>query len=209
MLLSKRQLLAHKFASTDKFRPNLHGIQVEPSGRVLATDGHCAVIVPPCTDSAADFPTPTDGADPCYMPTTSFILPAAAAVDALKALPKGRVTSMLPILANVAVTAVNGMVDMRTTDLDTVKNLSARPIDGTFPIIENVWPKGEPTLTVHFNLDLIVQVCAALSDMAPDKKCAGATFRFYKADGAVEVERDGIRALIMPVRGPKSGEASY
>ena len=208
MLLSKRQLLAHKFCSTDETRPSLNGIQVEPTGRVLATDGHCAVIVPPCDADSSQFPQKGE-ASPEYVPSASFILPTAAAVSALKSIPRGRMIGTLPILAHVAVVNVNGTVDMQTTDLDTVNNLSARPIDGTFPILENVWPKGEPTLTVHFDLDLIVQVCAALSEMAPDKNSAAATFRFHKADSAVEIERDGIRALIMPVSSPNSGEASY
>lgn len=81
MLLSKRQLLAHKFASTDETRPMLNGILIEPSGRVLASDGHAAVIVPANEANAADFPH-KDGAPWGYQNAGAALAYVRAAVVA-------------------------------------------------------------------------------------------------------------------------------
>lgn len=46
----------YKFVSTDPTRPILASILIEPSGRLVATDGHTLAVVAPSSDERAEHP---------------------------------------------------------------------------------------------------------------------------------------------------------
>jgi hypothetical protein len=88
MLLTKQQLKAYLFTGDDETRPAIGHVKVEPTGRVLAANGHVAVIVEPIGQmKIAEVESPVipglDGADP----TQPIYLPADVAHAAEKLAP--------------------------------------------------------------------------------------------------------------------------
>ncbi len=122
-MLNKANLEIAKLAATDEGRYTLQGILVNQS-ETVETDGYKLIRDSTPNDKAESFPEIAGETLDYFEP---FILPSAAALDAAKAIPRGRGT--LPACKNVAIgaaTAVNGSATLITTDLERVNRIEAK-----------------------------------------------------------------------------------
>lgn len=211
MLLSRSSLAVVAVASDELARPQLNGVHVAPDGTCTATDGHRLIRVGPVTADAADFPACGQGV--VALPAGGFILPSAAAREALKSIPKGR-HYHFPILQHVklaelaAANGVPGRGVLVATDLDTTKRTEFRPLEGPYPNCDAVIPKGEPVFRIGFNLALLAEVCATLGALSADRLCREGVLEFHGPLSpcviTVSSPENGqpVTALVMPLKVP-------
>ena len=190
MLLHRSILALRRLASDDPARPALNALHVMPDGSAEATDGHVLLRVTPApAPDAADWPVASGAPGPVTPPADGFLLPASAAGDALKALPK-KVT--IPFLRDyLALVSLNGTGALVATDLDTTKRVDWRPVDGQFPNVAQVQPKADPkAFRIAFNPALLKRLCETVIE-ASGTKGEFLTLVFQLPDsplGAVRVE---------------------
>jgi len=202
ILLHKAQLAAWRLASSEASRPQLNGIHLRPDGSTCATNGHALIIIGPPEKTEA-YPAP-DGWQAPIIPTDGVIIPTETARQAEKNLPKGRAASYHPFLASALVESLNGTVRLSSTDLDTRKVAEAKPLEGPFPHVEQVIPKGEPVLRIAFNAALLRNVLETL--LATGRSVTDrAIFEFHNPNGAAVITYQGdnltpVKALVMPLR---------
>src|SRR3989304_5617556 len=77
MLLSRQQLGALAFASTDPSRQALANLRIDPDGTVWATDGHTLARVRHIAPSEDEFPLILTIPAEAVSPTVSVLLPAS------------------------------------------------------------------------------------------------------------------------------------
>lgn len=137
-LLNKHNLAVRFATAKEESRYTLRAI-LATENETVATDGHimCRVSLPK-TD-AKNFPT-IEGFTPNGF--TRGLIPVDAAKDIESAIPKSK---HMPILNHAAISSEHigerEVLKIATTDLDTPKLLTVRPVEGTFPNWQNVWPK--------------------------------------------------------------------
>ena len=214
MLLSRSQLHAHAFASTDATRPAIGGVHISPEGVATATDGHVMVRVWRKPDGAtdADYPPPSPDWTAPVIPADGILIPSKAAADMLKAAPKqGRYAP--PVLASVLVESVNGSVTLSATNLDTRPSVSARLADaGQYPIVENVIPPTEREGDTVIYVDAVkaAEFFATLVKIMGKDFGGGRPVRLSVPANAraairldAETDETRVLALLMPVQPPQ------
>ena len=202
MLLNRRQLSVAVVASDDPSRPSLTGVCIRPDGTTEATDGHVLLRVTPSPAAPAEAEFPRQAGSPADPQVSApFILPAAAALDIMKAIPKSR----LPILEHARLESLNGTVIFVTTDLDTTRHHEARPVEGPYPNTDQVIPEGEPVFSIGFDLGLLEHAVKAMR--FGDRYQAVGRFDFYGPLRGCKITRtlptgERALALVMPHRIP-------
>lgn len=147
MLLTRQQLAAHVFASTDASRVSLQYLRIDPPvegvSTVWATDGHtlvrCKALAPP----ADEFPLIPTIPPSAASPTKTVLLPVQTAKLVEAALRKQRkATRTLQILGYALLKQDGDMLYLAVTDLDNPQTWQVRLPDATFPNVEGVLPGG-------------------------------------------------------------------
>ena len=199
-----------RFASKDECRPALQSVRITPE-YTEATDGHVAVRVlnEPNGIAPEDFPK-VDGCDPTvtfpnYEPgeggkLPGFLLPVGAAKKITKAIPTN---GKLPCLRRVAFDPV--AESFAVTDLETPTTYRPREVEGTYPNVDAIWPKGEPVLTVAFNAKILGPVLAFMAEHT-EKGQHKIELDLYDPNSAMVVRaidedtRQEMKAIVMPLR---------
>ena len=148
MLITRYQLEAWRFASTDESRDELRHLRLEPEPRtVWATNGHYAIKVEAIGDVAeADFPVIPSVTWQDVKEGKPILLPvetAKAALRAIKAFKKRDAISVLQH-ARVGLEASSHIV-VAVTDLEKPTVLRARVPDVTFPDVAHIFNEFKPS----------------------------------------------------------------
>lgn len=139
------------FASTDATRFVLNGIHFGPLG-VEACDGRAAIRVPYSNIGVSHFPEVKGVGD--ALP--DCIVPCAAVKEQTSRADKNK--GMLPVLSTVHVSG-NGKITLATTDLETERPISVKPIDGQYPVLDQVWPSAKPVVSIALSPTLLKRIC--------------------------------------------------
>jgi DNA polymerase III sliding clamp (beta) subunit (PCNA family) len=140
MLLTRQQLGALAFASTDQSRQALQCLRIDPDGTIWATDGHTLARVKHQGPGEEEFPViPAIPADAVSPPAT-VLLPATLAKAVLTALKKVK-AGRLPILGHALLRQHGDTLYLAVTDLETPQVWQIKLPDATFPNCEQVLPK--------------------------------------------------------------------
>ena len=127
-----------------------------------------------------------------------FMISREDAEKIVKTIPKGQ--PRVPILSNVGVLKTdNGDAAFVTTDFSSVNKTTARKMEGKFPRITAVSPKGKPKIKFGMTLDLLSNLLGAM-------KKAGAeavTLEVWDDKSAIRIkanvgDNQKAWALIMP-----------
>ncbi len=194
MLVTKQQLKAHAFASTDAERPAINHVRLDPDGRTMATNGHVAVIVEPLGQAKieeTEFPEiPGLQGD---QPRVPLYLP----VDTAKAGAR--------IAGSLARLLVNGHVVIGGQAEPSQLVIVEPPAVEEFPAVEASVPVGQPDGYVCVNadyLELVAKYARAFGKGTLVKLSVfgpGAPLRAEFTD-----EHHRVTALIMPLRDERS-----
>jgi len=203
-------------ASSEPTRPQLNGVHVNAQGWVTATDGHALIeIGPPASSQAAlvaDYPLP-DGGHGEDINGAGIIVPSAAAVAGAKSAPKAK--GVHDGLRDRVLVIARGVQagELWSTDLDARRSERFRAIDGPYPDVVQVRPKGKPALAIGLSLSLLKRVVTALERSGVTANGCGdgdvVRFEFREPLGAVAFsatthDERAVRGLIMPMRLPES-----
>lgn len=188
MLVSKDILPIAKLAKkySDRF-----GVTIYPDGRVVGTDSFSLIEVNRKNKfDSEDFPI---GDNKFFEMEKPLNLPSEHVLNKQKFEKK----QSLPILENGALLkGENGTVKIRTTDLDTVTEISYKPMDVEFPKYEELFPKN-PTISTTYNIDVISGVLNRLKELGVSE----ITFlTSAEKDKPLILITDEIRALVMPFK---------
>lgn len=207
-MLNKHNFEIARLAAKEPSRYTLTAIHVTPQA-TYETDGHQLIKVTTPKMSAKDFPViegasePTDDFEP-------FNLPAGAALEIAKAIPKRQ---SLPVLEHAAIGSAsnqNGHAEIQLTDLETPLVLRPNKQDGQFPDAERVIPdKDKAEVVIGFNAQLLRDVLSQFVKFTAGERSHCVAIRIYPADK--NGDRDGIRidaatsdqemtAVVMPHR---------
>jgi len=154
------------------------GIQVsrrDDKYRIEATNGRVAAIITGTPDQAEDYPTcPFLQAAPNG--AASAVVPASIWSKGFRDLPKR--TAAKPILANLAVVLGKERITLSSTDLETDRAVQPRVVEGRFPEIDRIIPKGKPKATACVS---IAELRSLLS--VAEAVGSGVTFEFHDKNG--------------------------
>jgi hypothetical protein len=154
------------------------GIQVsrrDGKYRIEATNGRVAAIITGTPDQAEDYPTgPFLQAAPNG--AASAVVPAGIWSKGFRDLPKR--TAAKPILANLAVVLGKERITLSSTDLETDRAVQPRVVEGRFPEIDRIIPKGKPKATACVS---IAELRSLLS--VAEAVGSGVTFEFHDKNG--------------------------
>ena len=148
MLITRYQLAAWRFASTDESRTSLHCLRLGPEPRtVWATNGHYAVKVEALADVAeADFPAIPGVTWQEAKEGESILLPAEMARAALKALKVEAILQHARISLEAGATeGAPTHIVVAVTDLEKPTVLRARVPDVTFPDVAHIFNEFKPS----------------------------------------------------------------
>ena len=218
MLLSRAQLMLHKFCSTDETRPNLQGIQFRANGVAAATDGHrlgrlASEDIARSRDKKSGFtinyPYPKEWG-PVPIPKEGIVLPAKQIAEVLKALPKKVTPGTHHSAADYALLEkIDGKIaTVSVTDGASTRRFEMEIIDQPFPDYEQVIPKAEPAFQIGFNLRYVEDMLKAIAATLPNPAVPGitnqVTWSFNGQTGASTMiaKNDGeeLLCLLMPLR---------
>lgn len=202
MLLTRQQLKAWMMASDDPARFALTHLQVEPTGRVSATNGHLAVRVTPKHHlDEGDFPVVPGltGHDP----EDDVMIPVEMAKQAEKIVPRVQnmpLLSMARLLVNSR--AMIGATDLETPQLVTEQREQQSAFEFAFPSVEAVIPSGPGVASVLINaayLELIAKYARAFPIPS-----GGIRLTFYGPEQAIRFEwaddQHTVEGAVMPMR---------
>jgi hypothetical protein len=222
-VIIRREAIKAALAATtlDDSRYTLHAIQVQPDGRLIATDGHIAVVVTDADPfSDADYPTnPEKGLPPWKgNPDKPVLLPAETAKQLIAATPK---KTPIPILTAVqlSVNGAEGGCRFSATDLVAVQTATIAPEDanGIFPDVSRVMPKASrPSLSVGLGVPVLESLLKAAKaigavamriDLPTEPQYQGSNGK--DADGNRRGDGQVIAALRVTMQGrSRKGEAA-
>jgi len=157
------------FSSKEKSRYLLQSVHYNQEKKcVEATDARIFVRVP--VVESDEFPPV--GSDQVPVDT---IIPADSFAEALANIDK----SSIPALEYAKLES-NGKVILTTTDLDTERSVTCKPLEGNYPKLDQVIPDWEPAVTIGISAILLKQI----SDYALKHSCDSCrTVRFeFKSD---------------------------
>ena len=168
------------FASTDETRYVLNGIRLGKD-YTEATDGRMLVRVPY-----------RDGSE---KPAEAFILPAGDVKAAVAGLKKCKVVSAVTVSKNCT----------RATLADENVSRTVELIDGQWPNTDQVWPGGEPVLSITLDGRLLAVIAKYASTLQDRDERAPVRFDFTSGTEAVVWStrtKDGwkVKGLLMPMR---------
>ncbi len=130
-----------------------------------------------------------------------FILPASAAKEIEKAIPKN---GTIPILRNAWLgdNTNEEYIEFISTDLETHRPIKARKIEAKYPNTEAVLPKTPPNMSIGFNPDLMIKLCQQFKKMkinAVKLDLRGIT-EAMALSGQCPETLQKIEALLMPIK---------
>lgn len=127
------------FASKDKSRYAIQSVHYLAGRKLIeAVDGRIMIRVP--VIESDDFPTVKGQ---CETQPIDCIIPCQAIKKGLGNIPP----SKIPALEHARLDA-NGQITLTTTDLDTEQSVTAKPIDATYPNLDQVEPRGDTVATI-------------------------------------------------------------
>jgi hypothetical protein len=181
------------------------GVQLRSTGRgyrVAATNGRVLGLVDgDLPDAPEHYPAPPALA---ASPGTEAgcVLPADAWKKAFAAVPKGKTVKAKPILGNLAVAIGKEGSVLASTDLDTDSELQPRHLEGRFPNVASVLPKGEPRARFRVGVKLLLALLQTAEAFAGE---AGAvTVEVHDPEKLVAVraacEGQEFTGLIVPLK---------
>ena len=203
MLISRNALQVAKAASTDATRYTLNGIKIEADGTTVATDGNILVRYRP-----REMPSPTDypvipGCSPVDAePLVPFILSTKDALSVAKLPGKTKLPILDFIALDTAKTNAGESACFAATDLQAVKMLAPKKIDGEFPDYDKIFP--DPTVPPSARVGFTV---AVLQKALTTLQACGATHIVMESRGEcdpVEItastDAGVMYAMVMPAR---------
>lgn len=203
MFLIDRQWSAvANVASKDEVRRYLCGVHLtatEEKVRAEATDGGALLRVEAPRQKVEDFPA-IPGLEAGNL--DAGIIPADTYAKFLRANKAKR--DRLPILANVAVSMQNGdrhSVTLAFTDLENPTVTRTPLVEGPFPNVDTVIPKGDPVATFSVDPVLLANLLLSIADVLPDARRGShvVSFRVYSKDTdkpvRIDAEEGGTTAL--------------
>lgn len=191
-------LIAKYFAPTKSARPEITGILITPN-KTVATDSFRLAVITTPEVSPEDIPAlPNKRIVKGFNP---FILPKETAIEILKAIPKG---GLLPIVENAFLTQVNKeMVEFTTTDLDKIRSVATRVIEGDYPNYKEVLSEQCKYDNITLNIAFLIEILQFSKQFSGKSYVTLRIPRDKKQPVRVNLENDlGQKAtlLLMPVR---------
>ena len=199
MLLTKQQLKAHLFTSDDETRPAIGHVKVEPKGRILATNGHVAVIVEPLGQmkiDEAEFPSipglvGEEPAQPIYLAAD-----VAHAAEKLAPANPDTVGNRARLLVDKHITI--GVTDGHAPQLVIVEP----PAVENFPNLDAIVPTGAAKVVVTLDADYVERI-AKYAQAFRLGRSRPITFYVYGPTEPMRVEWTDeyhrVTAVVMPV----------
>ena len=171
--MNKKDLkTALAFASTDRTRYTIHGVRVEP-GRLIATDGHAAIIV----HEASEWKPKSEGAT---IPRDDMKMLESRTL-------KGDVV-VFAIGERTATAEIGGMP------------IETPIIDGAFPEYDRVIPKPNPERSVRVGAKLLKRICEAALETS-DAREVWIDLTFPENEHcAIRFDGERIEGAVMPQR---------
>lgn len=155
MFLSRHNLAIHLATSTEEVRYALTGIHVDPKRNLtVASDGRCLVEIAAPPFDAKRYPA--QGVTLLNGETDPFILPAKAAQEILKVLPKGKDENDVAQFAAIA-KAKDGKLVIVTLDGKKTHVFPFEPVDARFPDYDPLFPnpKEKPSASITLNPEFL------------------------------------------------------
>ena len=199
MLLSRESFCVRHAVSADDPRYSLRGILLEPSGRMVATDGYMlALYDPKFVPAEEEFPT-IAGVKGSKL-DKPVILDATGCELVRKAIPKRQT---IPVLEHVLVDGAqsNGTVPMAVTDLERPQTFQVPVLDGQFPRYENVIPKTAPELVQRFGIALLERALKIAKDAGAKNVDMALYGEWASGPAVIEAVTDAgeVSILVMPM----------
>jgi DNA polymerase III sliding clamp (beta) subunit (PCNA family) len=140
LLLGGFAAIVARAASKDAYRPLLTTVHMTNDALVATNSYRLRRLTLPENPPVCDFPS-IKGRRPPEALSAPLNIPAD---DLLEAVGNIRSRKGLPILGRIAVIPnEDGTVDLTTTDLDTERTITTRPVEGVFPPYERLLPDDE------------------------------------------------------------------
>ena len=201
MLYTKANFAVVHGANDDEYRPDLNGVHLRPDGATEASNGRVLFKVSKAQADPDEFPQLPDGC--ASAPPNGEIVPVDTIKKVLKAIP---IKANLPILRHVELIDKGRFF---TTDLDNKTIIDFRPVDGSYPDTDGVYPKPDerPCIRIGFSVDVLESMCKFVhAAKGGDKEREIIALTFYgPSSGAVfsaGQNDDGqeISGMIMPCK---------
>jgi DNA polymerase III sliding clamp (beta) subunit (PCNA family) len=159
------------FASKDPTRYILNGVHFNAEKeRLEATDGKILIHIPVNKLPVDNLPAPLNQESE----SKSVVIPKDKFQKAIRNIVK---KTKLEVLKNARLdSSKKERVTLTTTDLDCEQVVSTRPIEGEFPQIEQVFPAGDPKMTIIIAPGLLQKI--ATYACMYGKKNTGIKFEF-------------------------------
>jgi len=151
MFLSKASLDVMSHASGSPTRPILTGVYVTDTVSV-ATDSYRLLEVSHPVINPDDMPVQLQSTG-----EGSVIIPTVAIAKARANIPK---KCALQCLHNVSVSIDDMSVHLKTSDLETIDDVSARAIEGKYPDYKQIIPSGEPKVRIAVSAKYLKDMAA-------------------------------------------------
>ena len=114
----------------------------------------------------------------------------------------GRLAEAKPVIGETAVVIGDTVATFVGTDLERTETHQARTLEGRFPPIDEVVPKGKPAMAVKIDPEMLVKLLKVAQDIRPDGQ-AFVTLEIFRPDRPlvvrVENEHQNFTGLIMPL----------
>lgn len=199
-LIKKEKLAVKEAASIDKTKYILNGVMIEETEKgvkTTATDEHILAIVEGPTDDAKKYPA-VPVLESFKNSNTKAVIPIEAVNKAVKSISK---RNRLPLLDNVAVKLNDNEGLLCTTDLDNATPIVTRLIEGTYPAVDNVIPKGGTKFQISFSPEIVGKI----AKIGKDFGAKSLTLEFTEPLSPVKVTGkngdDVLTVVAMPMEG--------
>jgi hypothetical protein len=166
MLLNEKSLLGQKIMEVSD-RHFCEHMKITPDGKTYSTNGSVAIVITPPDQDTEDFPVcPSLPAD-ARKPDREFYITKKQAGELTRSIPK---KPSIDILRNMIVTQTDGATLATTTDLETERTISVKNKDVSYPEIEKIIPKEEPTVSIQLSSVHLKNLCEVAIAMSGDRK---------------------------------------
>lgn len=201
-MLNKHNLAIAALAAKETSGYSMTGLLVEKT-KTVATDGHVLVTV--STPEAPEDEIPgIEGITPTPEPAP-FIMPAKAALELSRALPKRQ---KIAILENAVIEVGDGpRFKAGVTDIDTPRVFSFEKATGNFPNYSKVIPDpAAAEICICLDANKLLRVLQAIAPLAADKEGQSpVAIRFYDPQSPVRIDAKNkdtgqeAMAIVMPM----------
>jgi hypothetical protein len=172
MLIHKNIFAVAKICDRTSSRYALGAVEFsrekDGSPLAVATDGRRLVAVTWPEADGAKYPAP-EGFDLAHKPEFSTLIPAADC-DKLARVKLAKITTVKPILANIAMAepSANGVVPMMVNDLETVQRFDVKSMEGKFPRWRDCVPRYDRPISICVDGKFLADILEVALKVAGD-----------------------------------------